>query len=80
MAQKAKGSRVVVLWLTKGEMTNAFGPISRVEVSRRRVDLGLEAIEILGVEGRFLDFSDSAVQASVEAAKELAVIEEVAVK
>ena len=72
MAQKAKGSRVVVLWLTKGEMTNAFGPISRAEVSRRRVDLGFKAIEILGVEGRFLDFPDSAVEASVEAAKRVA--------
>ena len=70
MAQKAKGSRVVVLWLTKGEMTNAFGPISTMEIANRRKDLGFEALEIIGIEGRFLDFPDSAVEVSVKASKE----------
>ena len=72
MAQKEKGWRVVILWLTKGEMTNAFGPIDVVEVAKRRTVLAFEALDILGVEGRFLDFPDSAVEANVEASKQVA--------
>lgn len=72
MAQKAMGSRVVVLWLTKGEMTNAFGDLSSVEIAKRRQDLGFEALDIIGIEGRFLDLPDSAVEVSVQASQKVA--------
>ncbi|MSR35874.1 MAG: hypothetical protein EXR95_04400 [Gemmatimonadetes bacterium] len=35
-AQVARADRVVLLWLTRGEMTEAFGPIPTEEVARRR--------------------------------------------
>lgn len=59
LAQRARGDRVVVVWLTRGEMTEAFGPISSEEVARRRTEQGHRAGELLGVETRFLDFPDT---------------------
>ena len=72
LAQRAAGSRVVVLWLTRGEMTDAFGPLPVAEVAERRMELGMQVVECLGVEGRFLSFPDSAVQATPEAGDEVA--------
>ena len=72
LAQLAAGSRVVVLWLTRGEMTGAFGPLPTAEVAARRMELGMEVAECLGVEGRFLSFPDSAVQATPQAGDEVA--------
>lgn len=67
-AQRARGDRVVLLWLTRGEMTEALGPISTEDIVRRRVEHGRAAGEILGVETRFLEFPDTAVHATPEAA------------
>jgi len=72
LAQRAAGSRVVVLWLTRGEMTDAFGLLPTAEVAKRRMDLGMQVAECLGVEGRFLSLPDSAVQATPEAGAEVA--------
>lgn len=72
LAQRARGDRVVVLWLTRGEMTEAFGPISEAEVAHRRVEQGQRAGEILGVETRFLDFRDTYLTATPEAAARVA--------
>ena len=72
LAQRAAGSRVVVLWLTRGEMTDAFGPLPAAEVAARRMDLGMSVAECLGVEGRFLSFPDSSVQATPDAGHEVA--------
>lgn len=72
MAQRARGDRVVVLWLTRGEMTEAFGPLPPGEVARRRQELGAEAARILDVEHRFLDFPDTAVAPGPEAARKVA--------
>ena len=72
LAQRAAGSRVVVLWLTRGEMTDAWGPVPTAEVAERRMELGLQVAERLDVEGRFLSFPDSAVQATPEAGHEVA--------
>lgn len=72
LAQRARGDRVVVVWLTRGEMTEAFGPIAREEVARRREEQGRRAGEILGVETRFLDFQDTHLRATREAAVEVA--------
>ncbi|MBW3573050.1 MAG: PIG-L family deacetylase [Gemmatimonadetes bacterium] len=68
LAQKARGDRVVVVWLTRGEMTEAFGPLPAEQVAARREEHGRRAGEILGVETRFLDFSDCRVQADAESA------------
>ena len=58
LAQKARGDRVVVVWLTRGEMTEAFGPLPTHEVAARREEHGRRAGEILGVETRFMDMPD----------------------
>ena len=72
LAQRAAGSRVVVLWLTRGEMTDAFGTLPTAEVADRRMELGLRVADCLDVEGRFLSFPDSSVQATPEAGHEIA--------
>lgn len=72
LAQKARGDRVVVVWLTHGEMTEAFGPIPESEVARQREEQGRRAGEILGVETRFMSFRDTRVESTVEAAREVA--------
>lgn len=71
-AQRARGDRVVLLWLTRGEMTEALGPIPTDEIIRRRTEQGRLAGEILGAETRFLDFPDTRVQATPEAAERVA--------
>ena len=72
LAQKARGDRVVVVWLTRGEMTEAFGPIPAEEVAARREEHGRRAGEILGVETRFLDFPDCGLHADPESARRVA--------
>jgi len=71
-AQVARGDRVVVVWLTKGEMTEAFGPVSLDEVSRIREEHGAIAGRILGCETRFMDFPDTRLEATPEAAHRVA--------
>jgi N-acetylglucosamine malate deacetylase 1 len=72
LAQRARGDRVVVVWLTRGEMTEAFGPLSTEEVARKRTEQGERAGELLGVETRFLDFPDTALVADRATAVEVA--------
>ena len=72
LAQKARGDRVVVVWLTRGEMTEAFGPVSAQEVAARREEHGRRAGEILGVETRFLDLPDCGLHATPEVAHRVA--------
>lgn len=71
-AQVARGDRVVLAWLTRGEMTDAFGPLPSDEVARRRGEQGAEAARLLGAEHRFLDFPDTALRASLEEARAVA--------
>lgn len=71
-AQRARGDRVVLLWLTRGEMTEAFGPLERGEVAKRREEQAAEAARILDVEHRFLDFEDTRIEAGPEAARKVA--------
>lgn len=66
LAQKARGDRVVVVWLTRGEMTEAFGPLPTHEVAARREEHGRRAGEILGVETHFLDLPDCGLHATPE--------------
>lgn len=72
MAQRDAGSKVVVLWLTRGEMTEGFGPIPPEEVARRRTELGHEVGELLDIETRFLDLPDTRIGATPEATDQVA--------
>ena len=72
LAQRARGDRVVIVWLTRGEMTEAFGPISTAEVAQKRTAQGMRSGELLGVETRFLDFPDSALVADRDTAVQVA--------
>lgn len=67
-AHSAAGDRVVLLWLTRGEMTEIYGDLPPEEVAERRMGQGREAAAILGAEAVFLEFPDTRVQATPEAA------------
>jgi N-acetylglucosamine malate deacetylase 1 len=71
-AHRAQGGRVVIVWLTRGEKTEAFGPIPETEVAERRMEQGHRAGEILGAETHFLDFTDTGLVATPDAAAEVA--------
>jgi LmbE family N-acetylglucosaminyl deacetylase len=72
LAQAARGDRVVIVWLTRGEQTEAFGPVSTEEVARRREVQGQRAGEILGAETRFLDMRDTEVREDRDAVVQVA--------
>jgi N-acetylglucosamine malate deacetylase 1 len=72
MAQRARGDRVVLVWLSRGEMTEAMGPLPTREVARRREEQGRRAGEILDVETIFLDHQDTRIEATHAAAEEVA--------
>lgn len=72
LAQVARGDRVVLVWLTRGEMTEAFGPLPAGEVAALREAHGDRAGAILGCEVRFLDFPDTGVVGGPEAARRVA--------
>jgi LmbE family N-acetylglucosaminyl deacetylase len=74
LAQRALGDRVVLVWLTRGEMTEAFGGRSLAEVSAIREEQGRQAGEILGCETRFMDFADTWVESSAAAAHRVAAL------
>jgi N-acetylglucosamine malate deacetylase 1 len=61
LAQAARGDRVVIIWLTRGEQTEAFGPIPPEEVALRREEQGRRAGELLGAETVFLDLPDTGI-------------------
>lgn len=64
----AAGHRVVMLFLTRGEMTESLGVSDAAEVARRRMEHGLEAGAILGAaDVRFLDLPDTRLEVSAEA-------------
>lgn len=71
-AHRARGDRVILLWLTRGEMTDIYGDLALDEVAARRMQQGREAAEILGVEAEFLDFTDTGIEATPDAAREVA--------
>ncbi len=71
-AQAARGDRVVLLWLTRGSMTEALGPLQGTEVARLREEQGRAVAAMLGAEARFLDFEDTWVDATPEAAHRVA--------
>jgi LmbE family N-acetylglucosaminyl deacetylase len=73
LAQRKRGDRVVILYLTRGEATGAFGSkLSVAEVAHRRVSLAAGAAAILDVEHRFLDLPDCGVRATPDHARSVA--------
>jgi LmbE family N-acetylglucosaminyl deacetylase len=71
-AHVAAGDRVVMLWLTRGEMSAAYPDLSPDQVAERRVASGHQAAGILGAEARFLDMPDTRVQATPDTARTMA--------
>lgn len=61
------GHRVVMLFLTRGEMTEALGPLTPEDVAARRMEHGREAARILGAEVRYLELPDTRLEVSAEA-------------
>ena len=66
-AHSALGHRVVLLFLTRGEMTEALGPLAAEEVGALRSDHAREAGRILGADVRLLDFPDTRIEAGADA-------------
>jgi LmbE family N-acetylglucosaminyl deacetylase len=66
-AHAAAGVRVVLLFLTRGEMTESLGPLAAAEVARRRTEQGTHAAGIVGAEARFLDFPDTRIEVTAAA-------------
>jgi N-acetylglucosamine malate deacetylase 1 len=66
-AHTAAGHRVVLLFLTRGEMTEALGPLPAAEVARRRVEHGREAAALLRAEARFLELPDTRLEVTASA-------------
>ena len=71
-AHASAGDRVVLLWLTRGEMTEAYPELTPDETAERRMTDGREAAAILGAEPRFLALPDTRVHASPEHARNVA--------
>ena len=74
LAQRARGDRVVIVWLTRGEATEAFGARPEDEVSAIREEHGRLAGQILDCETRFLDFPDTRVEATPDTARRVAAV------
>ena len=72
LAQRARGDDVHVAWLTDGGMTESLGRLPEEEVARRRREQARRAAEILDVEAHFFGHRDAALEATPEAAAELA--------
>jgi N-acetylglucosamine malate deacetylase 1 len=66
-AHVAAGHRVVVLFLTRGEMTESLGPLDAAEVARLRTQHGRAAADIVGAEVRFLDMPDTRMEVTADA-------------
>ena len=66
-AHSASGHRVVLVFLTHGEMTEALGPLAPAEVAERRRAHAREAGRLLGCEIRFLDYQDTRVECTADA-------------
>ena len=67
-AHRAAGDRVVMLFLTRGEMTESLGPIPTSEVASRRTEHAHEAGRILDTEVRLMDFPDTRIEVTADGA------------
>ena len=63
-AHSASGHRVVLVFLTHGEMTESLGPLSAEDVAEQRRAHAHESGRILGCEIRFLNYPDTRVEST----------------
>ena len=73
-AHTSAGDRVVLLWVTRGEMTEIYGDLEPEAVAERRMAHGRDAAAILGAEPRFLSFPDTRVHHTPDASREVAAV------
>lgn len=66
-AHAAQGHRVVMLFLTRGEMTESMGPLTADEVASRRMEHGRTAASILGADVRFMELPDTRIEVTADA-------------
>lgn len=72
-AHAAHGDRVVLLFLTHGEMTESLGELEPAEIARIRAGHAREAAHILGARDvQLLDFADTRVEYTPDAAYRVA--------
>lgn len=71
-AHSASGHRVVLVFLTHGEMTESLGPLSAERVAEHRRAHAHDAAAILGCEIRFLNYQDTRVECTVDANHDVA--------
>jgi N-acetylglucosamine malate deacetylase 1 len=64
---RAQDVRVVLLFLTRGEMTESLGPLSAERVGVERVKHAEQVAKLLDCEVRFLDFADTRIEISSDA-------------
>lgn len=72
LSHREQGHRVVIAWLTRGEMTAAFGDIPATEVARRRTELGERAAQMLNCQARFFGMPDTRLRPGPAPAAEIA--------
>lgn len=63
-AHSASGHRVVLVFLTHGEMTESLGPLTAAQVAQARQAHAQESGRILGCEIRFLDYHDTRLEST----------------
>ena len=66
-AHSASGHRVVLVFLTHGEMTESLGPLPAEEIALRRRAHAQESGALLGCEIRFLDYQDTRIESTAAA-------------
>lgn len=72
-AHAARGDRVVLLFLTHGEMTESLGLLAADEIARIRAEHAREAARIIGAHDvQLLDFADTRVQYTPDASYRVA--------
>jgi N-acetylglucosamine malate deacetylase 1 len=71
-AHVARGQRVVLAFLTRGEMTEALGPLPPAEIAAKREQHARAAGAIMGCEVRFLEYQDTRVEVCAAASYDVA--------
>jgi N-acetylglucosamine malate deacetylase 1 len=71
-AHRAAGDRVVLLFLTRGEMTESLGALTAEQIARTRAAHAAQVADMLGAELRFLDFADTRIERTADAVHRIA--------
>ncbi|WP_198665566.1 PIG-L deacetylase family protein [Thermus sediminis] len=67
-----RGDRVLLVWMTRGELASHFGEASPEEVAQMREEHGAHVAGLIGAEYRFLPFGDTLLSGGREEALALA--------